>query len=279
MWPRPTASGRSCCTNRSAPSLRPSANQSAPSLRPSAKLTNLQVEAAQCRAAPLHAPPTTTATPNAGALLDNSLTEHSLDNDIKMHVLPLELQFRSVAPSNVAAQVSQAGRCRGRWWACLMGTRAPCRGTIRTSACAAGQPADGAAGVRLRRADQRGGGQRAERPPEAARGGGHQTTRASRRAAYMAYRERHMGQQDSSDASTSLPRRPRHAHAQPTLEARPKAQSYGLNLASATGGLLQQKDTGLLVLQGPVISLGPPTAPPPAPSELDSGNTRPRCSQ
>ncbi|XP_042560622.1 LOW QUALITY PROTEIN: adhesion G protein-coupled receptor A3-like [Clupea harengus] len=421
------SSAESCCTNRSAPSLRPSANQSAPSLRPSAKLTNLQVEAAQCRAAPLHAPPTTTATPNAGALLDNSLTEHSLDNDIKMHVLPLELQFRSVAPSNVAAQVSQAGAVPGA----VVGV------------------SNGHAGAVSRHHKNRARAQRASRltvlreyaydvptsveggsvqsaPQRQRGGGGHQTTRASRRAAYMAYRERHMGQQDSSDASTSLPRRPRHAHAhahgkQPNshslplpattantltsnlththssslsaglgsgvglganlgsgvglgslgshvgsgvalgpnlgsvvtlgstlgsglglgsnlgsevvanvgngevldsnfgsevgvgpgsalgsglgagvvgngvgsaslsngtgeghtppkdcvrhtpppplplplplpleLEARPKAQSYGLNLASATGGLLQQKDTGLLVLQGPVISLGPP---------------------
>uniref|UniRef100_A0AAY4D866 Adhesion G protein-coupled receptor A3 n=1 Tax=Denticeps clupeoides TaxID=299321 RepID=A0AAY4D866_9TELE len=64
------SSAESSCTNKSAPSVRNSTQ--------GCKLTNLQVEAAQCKAMPTPA--------NGTVLLDNSLTEHSLDNEIKMHV-------------------------------------------------------------------------------------------------------------------------------------------------------------------------------------------------
>uniref|UniRef100_A0A3Q3WEH7 Uncharacterized protein n=1 Tax=Mola mola TaxID=94237 RepID=A0A3Q3WEH7_MOLML len=117
------SSADSSYTNKSAPSVRNSAHGS--------KLTNLHAEAAQCK------PTTALAAPNCGAVLDNSLTEHSVDNEIKMHVAPVEVQRQH--HYDMAA-------------------------------------------------------------------------RNSRRAAYMAYRERHQSQlqQDSSD-SASLPRRSRYA--------------------------------------------------------------------
>ncbi|KAL2079422.1 hypothetical protein ACEWY4_025166 [Coilia grayii] len=209
------SSAESCCTNKSAPSLRPSA-----------KLTNLQMEAAQCR--PLPPPQAPSTAPNAAALLDNSLTEHSLDNDIKMHVAPLEVQFRPVAPSNVASQ-SHAGS-------------GPGGGPV-----AGGGMSNGHAGGVSRHHKNRARAQRASRltvlreyaydVPTSVEGatqrrGGHQT-RASRRAAYMAYRERHLAQQDSSDASTSLPRRA-HARSRPASHSLPlpsNVHTHASNLA------------------------------------------------
>ncbi|XP_016346149.1 adhesion G protein-coupled receptor A3-like [Sinocyclocheilus anshuiensis] len=80
----PASSAESSCTNKSAPSVRNSTQ--------GCKLTNLQVEAAQCKAAP--------STANGTALLDNSLTEHSVDNEIKMHVAPIEVQYRPNSVNN-----------------------------------------------------------------------------------------------------------------------------------------------------------------------------------
>uniref|UniRef100_A0A8C8K4J2 Adhesion G protein-coupled receptor A3 n=1 Tax=Oncorhynchus tshawytscha TaxID=74940 RepID=A0A8C8K4J2_ONCTS len=75
------SSAESSCTNKSGPSVRNSTQGS--------KLTNLHAEAAQNKSLPLLALPT-----NGAAMLDNSLTEHSVDNEIKMHVAPVEVQFR-----------------------------------------------------------------------------------------------------------------------------------------------------------------------------------------
>ncbi|KAI1888516.1 hypothetical protein AGOR_G00185970 [Albula goreensis] len=76
----PNGSAESSCTNKSASSVKNSSQ--------GCKLTNLQAEAAQCKPLPVPAPS------NGAALLDNSLTEHSVDNEIKMHVSPIEVQFR-----------------------------------------------------------------------------------------------------------------------------------------------------------------------------------------
>ncbi|XP_053258357.1 adhesion G protein-coupled receptor A3 [Podarcis raffonei] len=73
------SSAESSCTNKSAPSLKNSS--------PGCKLTNIQAAAAQCPAGPLAL--------NTGPPLDNSLTEHSVDNEIKMHVAPLEVPLRT----------------------------------------------------------------------------------------------------------------------------------------------------------------------------------------
>uniref|UniRef100_A0A8C7V2E5 Adhesion G protein-coupled receptor A3 n=1 Tax=Oncorhynchus mykiss TaxID=8022 RepID=A0A8C7V2E5_ONCMY len=75
------SSAESSCTNKSGPSVRNSTQGS--------KLTNLHAEAAQNKSLPLLALPA-----NGAAMLDNSLTEHSVDNEIKMHVAPVEVQFR-----------------------------------------------------------------------------------------------------------------------------------------------------------------------------------------
>uniref|UniRef100_A0A7N6BJ89 Adhesion G protein-coupled receptor A3 n=1 Tax=Anabas testudineus TaxID=64144 RepID=A0A7N6BJ89_ANATE len=92
------SSADSSYTNKSAPSVRHSTHGS--------KLTNLHAEAAQCK--PASAP----ATANGAAVLDNSLTEHSLDNEIKMHVAPVEVQFHPMNNVNnpTAAANGHAGR-------------------------------------------------------------------------------------------------------------------------------------------------------------------------
>ncbi|XP_016402173.1 adhesion G protein-coupled receptor A3-like, partial [Sinocyclocheilus rhinocerous] len=40
------------------------------------------------------------STANGTALLDTSLTEHSVDNEIKMHVAPVEVQYRPNSVNN-----------------------------------------------------------------------------------------------------------------------------------------------------------------------------------
>ena len=71
------SSAESSCTNKSASSFKNSSQ--------GCKLTNLQAAAAQCH--------TNSLPLNAMPQLDDSLTEHSMDNDIKMHVAPLEVPF------------------------------------------------------------------------------------------------------------------------------------------------------------------------------------------
>ncbi|XP_067117851.1 LOW QUALITY PROTEIN: adhesion G protein-coupled receptor A3 [Osmerus mordax] len=176
------SSAESSCTNKSAPSVRNSAQGS--------KLTNLHAEAAQCKSVPLPAPA------NGTALLDNSLTEHSLDNEIKMHVAPVEVQFRPVNNNNnpIPATNGHAGRHHKNR---ARSHRASRLTVLREYAYDVPTSVDGSV----------------QSAPHRRHHHHHDmAARSSRRAAYMAYRERHQSllQQDSSDASTSLPRRPRH---------------------------------------------------------------------
>ncbi|TDG99717.1 hypothetical protein EPR50_G00197810 [Perca flavescens] len=240
------SSADSSYTNKSAPSVRNSAHGS--------KLTNLHAEAAQCKSA--SAP----VTANGTAVLDNSLTEHSLDNEIKMHVAPVEVQFRPMsninnptAATNGHASRHHKNRARAH--------RASRLTVLREYAYDVPTSVEGSV----------------QSAPHRRHHHYDVAARNSRRAAYMAYRERHQSQlqQDSSD-SASLPRRSRHADKgsgstlgngtvvteeteqvataagsssskesepvpQPSsteLESQPK--SYGLNLVTQNGGTLKE---------------------------------------
>uniref|UniRef100_A0A671LG41 Adhesion G protein-coupled receptor A3 n=1 Tax=Sinocyclocheilus anshuiensis TaxID=1608454 RepID=A0A671LG41_9TELE len=184
----PASSAESSCTNKSAPSVCNSTQ--------GCKLTNLQVEAAQCKAAP--------STANGTALLDNSLTEHSVDNEIKMHVAPVEVQYRRHHKNR--SRMHRASRLT----------------VLREYSYDVPTSVEGSVqSVPHKRHHH------------------HESLQArnSRRAAYLAYRERQQSQlqQDSSDASTSVPQT-RDCPKQPLaveLEVQPK--SYGLNLACQNG--------------------------------------------
>ncbi|CAB1351702.1 unnamed protein product [Coregonus sp. 'balchen'] len=178
------SSAESSCTNKSGPSVRNSTQGS--------KLTNLHAEAAQNKSLPLLPLPA-----NGAALLDNSLTEHSVDNEIKMHVAPVEVQFRPVNNNNNPAANGHAGRHHKNR---ARAHRASRLTVLREYAYDVPTSVDGS----LQSAPHRR--HRHEHHDS-------QQARCSRRAAYMAYRERHQSQmqQDSSDASTSLPRRSRYA--------------------------------------------------------------------
>lgn len=240
------SSADSSYTNKSAPSVRNSTHGS--------KLTNLHAEAAQCKSA--SAP----ATANGAAVLENSLTEHSLDNEIKMHVMPVEVQFRPVNNINNPTAVTNGppsrhhkNRARAH--------RASRLTVLREYAYDVPTSVDGSV----------------QSAPHRRHHHYDMAARNSRRAAYMAYRERHQSQlqQDSSD-SASLPRRSRYADKgggsvlgngslvtvetereaagatsgsskdsgpakQPSsteLESQPK--SYGLNLVTQNGGTLKE---------------------------------------
>lgn len=180
----PASSAESFCTNKSAPSLPNSAQ--------GCKLTNLQVEAAQCRAAPVAA--------NGAALLDNSLTEHSVDNEIKMHVAPVEVQYRPSSVNNnnnLPATGSLNGHSGRHHKNRSRAHRASRLTVLREYSYDVPTSVEGSVqSVPHKRHHH------------------HDSIHArnSRRAAYLAYRERQQSQlqQDSSDASTSLPRRSRH---------------------------------------------------------------------
>ncbi|KAK5875938.1 hypothetical protein CesoFtcFv8_026962 [Champsocephalus esox] len=247
------SSADSSYTNKSGPSVRNSAHGS--------KLTNLHAEAAQCKTA--SAP----VTANGAAVLDNSLTEHSIDNEIKMHVAPLEVQFRPMNNINNPAalpngHVGRHHKNRAR------AHRASRLTVLREYAYDVPTSVEGS----VQSANHR----RHHHYDVAARN--------SRRAAYMAYRERHQSQQqhDSSD-SASLPRRPRQADKgggdalgngtvvtvekeqvadddaaagsdaskdsdpvpQPDTELETQPKSYGLNLITQNGGTV--KENGQLV--------------------------------
>ncbi|KAM9335777.1 adhesion G protein-coupled receptor A3 [Symphorus nematophorus] len=237
------SSADSSYTNKSAPSMRTSGHGS--------KLTNLHAQAAQCKSA--SAP----ATANGAAVLDNSLTEHSLDNEIKMHVAPVEVQFRPMnninnptAATNGHASRHHKNRARAH--------RASRLTVLREYAYDVPTSVDGSV----------------QSAPHRRHHHYDMAARNSRRAAYMAYRERHQSQlqQDSSD-SASLPRRSHYADKgggsslgngsvvtieteriaaatmsssskdskQPSsteLESQPK--SYGLNLVTQNGGTLKE---------------------------------------
>lgn len=238
------SSAESSHTNKSVPSMRNSGQGS--------KLTNLHAEAAQCK---LASPPVAA---NGAAVLDNSLTEHSVDNEIKinMHVAPVEVQFRPV--SNVNNPIPPANGHVGRHHKNRARAHRSSRLTVlREYAYDVPTSVDGSV----------------QSVPNK-RHYYDMAARNHRRAAYMAYRERHM-QQDSSD-SASLPRRSRYADkgggntplpngSVKTVEAvvscsgkdstaagkqangaeidsRPK--SYGLNLVTQNGTL---KDSGQTV--------------------------------
>lgn len=178
----PASGTESSCTNKSAPSLRNS-NQGC-------KLTNLQVEAAQCKAIPAPA--------NGIAVLDNSLTEHSMDNEIKMHVAPVEVQYRPVSsnghPGMGSASVNgHSGRHHKNR---ARAHRASRLTVLREYAYDVPTSVEGSV----------------HSAPQRRHHHDSLHARNSRRAAYLAYRERQQSQlqQDSSDASTSLPRRSRH---------------------------------------------------------------------
>uniref|UniRef100_UPI0037E99BB4 adhesion G protein-coupled receptor A3 n=1 Tax=Semicossyphus pulcher TaxID=241346 RepID=UPI0037E99BB4 len=254
------SSADSSYTNKSAPSMRNSAHGS--------KLTNLHAEAAQCKS--VSAP----VTANGAAVLDNSLTEHSIDNEIKMHVAPVEVQFRPMNNINNPAtapngHTSRHHKNRAR------AHRASRLTVLREYAYDVPTSVDGS----VQSAPHR-------------RHHYDMAARNSRRAAYMAYRERHQSQmqQDSSD-SASLPRRSRYADKgggstlgngsvvtvetdreatpaasssskdsaavqQPdSTELESQAKSYGLNLVTQNGGTL--KENGQTV---PLISTETPAS-------------------
>lgn len=171
------SSADSSGVNKSAASVRNSAHGS--------KLTNLHAEAAQCKAT------AGLGSANGTAVLDNSLTEHSIDNDVKMHVAPVEVQLRPLSQSNnpLAAAASRHHKNRAR------AHRASRLTVLREYAYDVPTSVDGSV----------------QSAPHRRHHYYDMAARNSRRAAYMAYRERHQSQlqQDSSD-SASLPRRPRH---------------------------------------------------------------------
>uniref|UniRef100_A0A674DBM8 Adhesion G protein-coupled receptor A3 n=1 Tax=Salmo trutta TaxID=8032 RepID=A0A674DBM8_SALTR len=214
------SSAESSCTNKSGPSVRNSTQGS--------KLTNLHAEAAQNKSLPLLALPA-----NGAAMLDNSLTEHSVDNEIKMHVAPVEVQFRP-NNNNPAANGPTGRHHKNR----ARAHRASRLTVLREYAYDVPTSVDGSvqSGPHRRHRHEHHDSQQA---------------RCSRRAVYMAYRERHQSQtqQDSSDASTSLPRRSRYTdkgggstsalgngpNNTELVDGQPK--SYGLNLATQNGTL------------------------------------------
>uniref|UniRef100_A0A3Q3LFB3 Adhesion G protein-coupled receptor A3 n=1 Tax=Mastacembelus armatus TaxID=205130 RepID=A0A3Q3LFB3_9TELE len=217
------SSADSSYTNKSVPSVRNSTHGS--------KLTNLHAEAAQCKSAsPL-------VVANGAAVLDNSLTEHSLDNEIKMHITPVEVQFRPM--NNINNPAAPNGHSSRHHKNRARAHRASRLTVLREYSYDVPTSVDGSV----------------QSAPHRRHHHYDIAARSSRRAAYMAYRERHQSQlqQDSSD-STSLPRRSRCSDKgvsssskdsdpvkQPgstDLESQPK--SYGLNLITQNGSTLKE---------------------------------------
>ncbi|KAM8881097.1 adhesion G protein-coupled receptor A3 [Synchiropus picturatus] len=171
------SSADSSHTNKSALSMRNSAQGS--------KLNNLQTEAAQCKSV---SPPVLI---NGASVLENSLTEHSMDNEIKMHVSPVEDQFRPInITTTMPSHNSRHHKNRAR------ANRASRLTVLREYAYDLPTSLEGS----IQSVPQR----RNHHYDVAARN--------CRRAAYMAYREQHQSHllQDSSD-SASMPRRTRAA--------------------------------------------------------------------
>lgn len=223
------SSADSSHTNKSAPSMRNSGQGS--------KLTNLHAEQCKLASAPVAA--------NGAAILDTSLTEHSVDNEIKinMHVAPVEVQFRPLNSNPNPPANGQAGRHHKNRARAHRSSRLT---VLREYAYDVPTSVDGSV----------------QSVPNK-RHYYDMAARNHRRAAYMAYRERHM-QQDSSD-SASLPRRSRGSNGavktveavvscsskdsmsgKQTQELEPK--SYGLNLVTQNGTV---KDGGQAV---PLVS-------------------------
>uniref|UniRef100_A0A7N4P029 Adhesion G protein-coupled receptor A3 n=1 Tax=Sarcophilus harrisii TaxID=9305 RepID=A0A7N4P029_SARHA len=211
------SSAESSCTNKSASSLKNSSQ--------GCKLTNLQAAAAQCHSNSLPL--------NTVPQLDNSLTEHSVDNDIKMHVAPVEVQFRT----NGHPSRHHKNRSKGH--------RASRLTVLREYAYDVPTSVEGSVQNGLPKS----------------RPGNNEGHSRSRRA-YLAYRERQYNQpqQDSSDACSTLPKSSRNFEKpiatsnkkellrKPiVVELESQQKSYGLNLAIQNGPLKNSGQDGPLL--------------------------------
>lgn len=211
------SSAESSCTNKSASSLKNSSQ--------GCKLTNLQAAAAQCHPTSLPL--------NTGPQLDNSLTEHSVDNDIKMHVAPLEVQFRT----NGHPSRHHKNRSKGH--------RASRLAVLREYAYDVPTSVEGSVQNGLPKSRQ-------------SNSEGHSRSRR----AYLAYRERqyNQSQQDSSDACSTLPKSGRNTDKTTVtnnkkdilrkpivVELENQQKSYGLNLAIQNGPLKSSGQDGPLL--------------------------------
>ncbi|XP_078534531.1 adhesion G protein-coupled receptor A3 isoform X1 [Lissotriton helveticus] len=199
------SSEESSCTNKSASSVKNSSQ--------GCKLTNLQAAAVQCSVVPLPL--------NTAPQLDTSLTEHSVDNDINMHVAPLEVQFRTNGPPGRHHKNRSKGHRSSRL------------AVLREYAYDVPTSVDGSVQNGLPKS----------RP-------GNTEGHSRSRRAYLAYRERqfNQGPLDSSDASTAHPRYSRNLDKvvgannnkkdikEPTVvEIDGQEKSYGVNLAVQNG--------------------------------------------
>lgn len=212
------SSAESSCTNKSASSFKNSSQ--------GCKLTNLQAAAAQYHSNALPA--------NATPQLDNSLTEHSMDNDIKMHVAPLDVQFRT----NVHPNRHHKNRSKG--------SRASRLTVLREYAYDVPTSVEGSMQNGLPKS----------RP-------GNNEGHARSRRAYLAYRERQYNppQQDSSDACSTLPKSSRNVEKPvstsskkdaprkppPAADLESQQKSYGLNLAVQNGPVKSNGQEGPLL--------------------------------
>ncbi|XP_077877261.1 adhesion G protein-coupled receptor A3 isoform X2 [Ictidomys tridecemlineatus] len=211
------SSAESSCTNKSASSFKNSSQ--------GCKLTNLQAAAAQCHANSLPL--------NSTPQLDNSLTEHSMDNDIKMHVAPLDVQFRT----NVHSSRHHKNRSKGH--------RASRLTVLREYAYDVPTSVEGSVQNGLPKS----------------RPGNNEGHSRSRRA-YLAYRERQYNppQQDSSDACSTLPKSSRNfekpvstsskkdaLRKSTVVELESQQKSYGLNLAIQNGPVKSSGQEGPLL--------------------------------
>lgn len=211
------SSAESSCTNKSASSFKTSSQ--------GCKLTNLQAAAAQYHSNALPV--------NATPQLDNSLTEHSMDNDIKMHVAPLDVQFRT----NVHPSRHHKNRSKGH--------RASRLTVLREYAYDVPTSVEGSVQNGLPKS----------------RPGSNEGHSRSRRA-YLAYRERQYNppQQDSSDACSTLPKSSRNVEKPVSTSSKKDAprkpaaadlesqqKSYGLNLAVQNGPVKSNGQEGPLL--------------------------------
>ncbi|XP_039397039.1 adhesion G protein-coupled receptor A3 isoform X2 [Mauremys reevesii] len=211
------SSAESSCTNKSASSLKNSSQ--------GCKLTNIQAAAAQCHPNSLPL--------NTGPQLDNSLTEHSVDNDIKMHVAPLEIQFRT----NGHQSRHHKNRSKGH--------RSSRLTVLREYAYDVPTSVEGSVQNGLSKNRQ-------------SNSEGHSRSRR----AYLAYRERqyNQSQQDSSDACSTLPKSNKNSEKSIAtnnkkdvlrkpivVELESQQKSYGLNLAIQNGQLKGSGQDGPLL--------------------------------
>ncbi|XP_032651439.1 adhesion G protein-coupled receptor A3 isoform X4 [Chelonoidis abingdonii] len=211
------SSAESSCTNKSASSLKNSSQ--------GCKLTNIQAAAAQCHPNSLPL--------NTGPQLDTSLTEHSVDNDIKMHVAPLEIPFRT----NGHQSRHHKNRSKGH--------RASRLTVLREYAYDVPTSVEGSVQNGLSKNRQ-------------SNSEGHSRSRR----AYLAYRERqyNQSQQDSSDACSTLPKSNKNSEKSIAtnnkkdvlrkpivVELESQQKSYGLNLAIQNGQLKGSGQDGPLL--------------------------------